>query len=182
MSEQDATLEPKAKKVSKADRLEEISIQEKELDLEIKQANVEKLKADKERKTRINAQRASSLSEFNFQQREEKRRCNHLKGGIDGDGKLGTGDGKPSVFLFRYPMGERVAHCSRCQAEWHPGDKAEYLVRFGRKVKNPTGMGYEHALVMAAKSNNREGSSIQFTITKLEQVPGQLEGEQFPDE
>ena len=158
------------------------ALEEKKLDLEIKQHNVDNMKREKESRARTNEAKVKGLKDFNASQRSETQRCNHRKGGVDGSGRLGTGDSdRFSVYIFRYPMGERVVHCSRCQAEWHPGDTHEYLIRAGRKIKNPTGISYANALAMAAKSNNREGSAIQFTVTKGEAAAAGTAAE-YPDE
>lgn len=167
MSKLDST-KPEVKSVD--EQLQDVVLLEKQADLKIKLAKLREIDGQEEIRKRNAETAESSLKDFNHQQALEKYNCTHLKGGRDGNGRYDTGDDNRnhSVFINRYPSGERVVHCTRCQAEWHPGDTTDYLIRDGRKVSNPTRKSYQEALKMAAQSTNRESSSITFTITKNE--------------
>lgn len=188
MPKPDEVMNNEVKPLKKADidaQLADISLKEREADLRIKQAKLAEIEQREHRIKAQNATREASLKEFNAVQRQEKMACNHMKGGTDGNAKIGTGDAQNnfSVFINRYPNGERVVHCTRCQMEWHPGDTGEYLVRWGRKIKNPTGISYKHALVMASRSTNKESSAIQFSIVKNEPSEATTPAkEEYPDE
>jgi hypothetical protein len=164
--------------------LAEISLREREADLRIKKAKLAEIDLLEETRRNAALVQAASLRDFNASQRQEKINCNHMKGGTDGQGRIGTGDANTNFCLHvhRYPMGERIVLCTRCQFDWHPGDQGEYIIRNGRKIKNPTGISYKNALQMAAKSTNKESSSIQFTITKNEPVEFTANKDEYPDE
>jgi hypothetical protein len=165
-------------------QLAEITLREREADLRIKMAKLAEIELNESTRKNQALIQCTSLKDFNNAQRAEKYACNHCKGGIDGQGKIGTGDATSNFCLHinTYPMGERVILCTRCQFEWHPGDQGEYIIRNGRKVKNPTGISYKHALVMAAKTTNKPSSSIIFTITQNAPVESDGNKEQYPDE
>lgn len=168
------------KQLSIDEQLAEATLLEKKADLKIKLAKLKELDAADAKKEMTAEMREEALEDFNAKQDGEKSSCNHMKGGMDGEGKLGTGDDNKNhcVVLNRDPIGTTYALCTRCQGNWFPGDTREvwaftaanFYAKKRIKFRNPTGKSYEDALRMAAQSNNRQMSSITFEIRKNGQV------------
>jgi hypothetical protein len=185
MSNNDAA--PEVKKQQSAAQVEAalkaVEIEEKQLDLEIKRENVARLRNDRATKENRAKTREATLQEFNKNLANTHRNCKHMKGGTDVAQNLQAGGDNASnysVHIFKLPTGERIVLCTRCQMEWHAGDPSEYLIRFGRKIPNPTKLSYKHALVMASRSTNKESASVQFNRTKVSDLP-QVSGEDLEE-
>ena len=69
-------------------QLAQAALEEKQLDLEIKRHNVQKMQQEKETRTRANVSKVQGLKDFNASLRSDTVRCNHRKGGVDGGGRL----------------------------------------------------------------------------------------------
>lgn len=95
-----------------------------------------------------------SLEEGRIHQANIQRNCNHLKGGKGDDLINNKGsDANHSIFRHQYPWGEWSVLCTRCFADWRPGDTAE---------THPTGIGFEEAFRFS--TDNEDSGSAQFLL------------------
>lgn len=106
----------------------------------------------REAKEKQRAKNAESLTDSN---KEKQRNCKHLKGGKGPR----TAAIDYSVYIHTYINAERVIRCTLCRAGWKRGDTREYLIRHGRKIENPTGLGWNDAILMLNQTTNRPSSS-----------------------
>jgi hypothetical protein len=102
------------------------------------------------------AQRQKNAESHYNDAADNQSRCRHLKGG-----KLrrATQAKDFAVYLHTYINAERVIKCQLCGAKWKIRDTKEYLFRYGKKVPNHTGIGWQEALEMLAQTSNQPSSS-----------------------
>ncbi len=100
--------------------------------------------AKQEETLRINRARLAGL----------QKHCTHRKGG-KGDDLVKNSGNDPNYSLIKHLMewGEQMVKCTRCTAEWWPGDTAG---------NHPTGIGYEEALKLP--TDNAASGAAQFRI------------------
>lgn len=83
-----------------------------------------------------------------------QKNCTHQKGGKGDDLLKNSGnDPNHSVNKHTVEWGETYVKCTRCRAEWWPGDTAE---------NHPTGVSYEQA--MKFSTDNVASGAAQFRI------------------
>ena len=102
------------------------------------------------------AEQERTLAEGRAMRDRVQGQCTHLKGGKGDDLANNNGDGDKgghSVIKHLAEWGERMVKCTRCFAEWWPGDTEE---------NHPTGISYATALRF--NTDNSPSGAAQFKI------------------
>jgi hypothetical protein len=95
-----------------------------------------------------------SLEEGRLHQAQIQRNCTHRKGGKGDDLVNNVGsDPNFSIIKHQYPWGEWSVLCTRCFADWRPGDTPE---------SHPSGIGFEEAFKW--NTDNSSSGSAQFLL------------------
>lgn len=127
-------------------------------------AEVEEQRQEKKQKLAdADTRRQASDAEKIKNENRRMSNCDHLQG----NHKLGEAPfierSHMSLHTFGGPSttDARRIRCNKCGHKWYPGDGAEFYVRDGVKVPNPTGMGWKDAykVIMKGKTTGNKPST-----------------------
>lgn len=116
----------------------------------LKEQQEEDAKQQRDKKREQNAQSVFQDAQFHQSQ------CRHLKGGKF---RRPTQAKDFAVYIHTYINAERVIKCQLCGAKWKIRDTKEFLFRYGQKIPNHTGIGWQEAMDMLAQTSNMPSSS-----------------------
>lgn len=151
------------KPLSLEERLMALRLQKEELELEQLTHDVMVLRQNRENRKRNAEQNERDLRELREMDAARVEQCNHRSGG-EGLEALMSGQGSDAnyaVIKHTYPWGETRVHCTRCPAEWKPGDKAD---------EHPSGISYKQALMLPTW--NKPSGTQLFLIPRKPKGPG----------
>lgn len=104
------------------EKLKALKIQREQLEMELMEAQVKKLRADSERIKLTRKQVETEIQATEKAKKARQKACNHRKGGLGVEGLSKGEDAKYSIWKHTYVNGKMIVMCSRCQKEWKPGD------------------------------------------------------------
>lgn len=115
-----------------------------------------KEEAEETAKKARDAQRQRNAESHYDDAKANQVRCNHLKGGKN---RRPTQAKDFAVYIHTYINHERVIKCQLCKMKWKIRDTKDFLIRYGKKIANHTGIGWNEAMEMLAQTSNQPSSS-----------------------
>jgi hypothetical protein len=103
--------------------LQELELEEKQLDLEIKRETVAKIRSQRAAKLEEARSKLLATRQFLAQRKAVQDNCRHRKGGIGAEAVM-RGEGTSAMYCVakhKKPNGRWMVMCMRCGAEWHQG-------------------------------------------------------------
>lgn len=142
----------------KLTELEQLELEEKKLRVEHLRVTVKEQQEKQHAAKKTAEQQEAMIKETQRNEKLRQEQCNHRKGGKGLEGLSGNGsDTNFCVIKHQYPDGRVGVMCTRCQAQWWPGDTKE---------SHHTGFSYQDAYRWP--TDNEMSGSVTFTITKTE--------------